>query len=157
MKARKVLLAAGVLLTGIAIAPWLRTPAPAPDSLHTNPASPLLHFELNDPGPLDGYGQAIQRPVFVASRRPAAAPAANPGHSGEVLLLERYPVVGVVIAGQQRLVLIRKAAGDKVSRIEQGAELDGWTLTEVSRERLVLEKDGNRKRVSLQNNAGSTD
>lgn len=68
-----------------------------------------------------------------------------------------YPVVGVVIAGEQRLVLIRKAAGDTVSRIAQGAELDGWTLTEVSRERLVLEKAGNRKEVSLQNNGGSAD
>ncbi|MEQ1890632.1 MAG: hypothetical protein ABL951_15870 [Alphaproteobacteria bacterium] len=157
MKARQVLLAACLLLAGIAIAPWLRTPAAAPDSVQTGAASPLRQFELNDPGPLDGYGQAIQRPVFVASRRPAVAPAANSSRSGEVLLLERYPVVGVVIAGPQRLVLIRKAAGDTVSRIKQGAELDGWTLTEVSRERLVLEKDGNRKQVSLQNNASTTD
>ena len=73
------------------------------------------------------------------------------------MLLGIYPVVGVVIAGQQRLVLIRKAAGDTVSRIAQGAELDGWTLTEVSRARLVLEKAGNRKEVSLQNNGGSAD
>lgn len=155
MTARNLLLLACVLLLGAAIAPWLYDPvvrsAPAIAAL-APPAAP----DFNDPGPLETYDEIVNRPVFVASRRQAAAQPA-PAASGEVLLLDRYPVVGVVIAGDQRLVLIRKAAGDTVSRIAQGEELDGWTLTEVSRDRLVMEMAGNRKEVSLQNNNGNAD
>ncbi len=157
MTVRNILLMAGVLLTGIAIIPWLRDPMATGDSQDIVATGPQTQPGFNDPGPLAAYDDIIRRPVFVSSRRPVATPALKHGQTGEVLLLDRYPVVGVVIAGQQRLVLIRKAAGDTVSRIEQGAELDGWTLTEVSRERLVLEKSGNRKEVSLKNNGGSAD
>lgn len=157
MTMRKILLIVGVVLAGIAILPWLHDSIPtdsAPEAVTNAPPSPS---DFRGPGPLEQYDEIIRRPVFVATRRPAAAPDLSPGHTGEIRLLDMYPVVGVVIAGEQRLVLIRKAAGDTVSRIAQGAELDGWTLTEVSRERLVLEKAGNRKEVSLQNNGGSAD
>jgi hypothetical protein len=154
---RLVLGAISIVLAGLAAAPWLET-TPAGDA---RPQEAATHsapeFDFNDPGPLEIYDALLQRPVFVASRRPLTVPDIAPGRPGEVLLLERYPIVGVIIAGERRLVLIRKAAGDTVSRIEQGAELDGWTLTEVSRQRLVLEMAGNRKEVSLQNNGSSTD
>jgi len=157
MTMRKILLTAGAVLTGIAIIPWLRDPMVTDSGPGVAINTPQAPSDFNDPGPLEKYDEIVQRPVFVATRRPVVAPALNPGHTDEVMLLGIYPVVGVVIAGQQRLVLIRKAAGDTVSRIAQGAELDGWILTEVSRERLVLEKAGNRKEVSLQNNGGSAD
>ncbi len=157
MNVRQILLVVSVLLTGSAIAPWLRDPMATGGNPETGATGRQTPFDFSDPGPLAAYDEIIQRPVFVASRRPALVPAANMGQTGELLLLDRYPVVGVVIAGEQRLVLIRKAAGDTVSRIEQGAELDGWTLTEVSRERLVLEMGGSRKEVPLRNNGGSAD
>lgn len=157
MNMRQILLAACVLLTGIAITPWLRDPLAIEGSPELSAKAPHAPYDLNDPGPLEAYDAIILRPVFVASRRPTAPQTSNSGQAGEVMLLDRYPVVGVVIAGDQRLVLIRKAASDTVSRIEQGADLDGWTLTEVSRERLVLEMNGSRKEVSLQNNGGSAD
>lgn len=158
MMLRRTLLIMAVLLAGLAIMPWLRDPVSTDNGPQSPTHTPQARSNFNDPAPLAQYDEIIQRPVFVASRRPAAAPAAtSPGKPGEVLLLDLYPVVGVVVAGEQRLVLIRKATGDTVSRIAQGEELDGWTLTEVSRERLVLEKAGNRKEVFLQNNNGSTD
>lgn len=146
-----------IVLAGLAVAPWLET-TPFEDARpHEATGHSAPEFEFNDPGPLETYNALLQRPVFVASRRPITASDTAPGRPGELLLLDRYPIVGVIIAGEQRLVLIRKAAGDTVSRIEQGAELDGWTLTEVSRQRLVLEMAGNRKEVPLQNTGSSTD
>ncbi len=157
MTPRPFLWGIAVLLAGLAVAPWLQTTQAVDAKPESVAAPPAPEFNFNDPGPLESYDALIQRPVFIASRRPVVAPDIRSGGAGEVLLLDRYPVVGVIIAGAQRLVLIRKAAGDTVSRIEQGTDLDGWTLTEVSQARLVLEKAGSRKAVSLQNRGGSTD
>jgi hypothetical protein len=151
MKQRRLLQAACLLLLGIALFPWWRGRIEA----GRVPADPgIAAQELQDfhmPAPVEAYQDILDRPVFVATRRMAVFPAPVPRQANEILLLDRYPVVGVVVAGEQRLVLIRRAAGDTVSRIEQGADLDGWTLTEVSRARLVLEKAGERKEISLQN------
>jgi len=157
MTPRPFLWGIAMLLAGIAAAPWLETPPAADVKPGSVTAPPAVELNFNDPGPLESYDALMQRPVFVASRRPSITPDIRSGGAGEVLLLDRYPIVGVIIAGEQRLVLIRKAAGDTVSRIRQGTELDGWTLTEVSQERLVLEMAGTRKEVPLQNKGGGAD
>ncbi|MSP42070.1 MAG: hypothetical protein EXR08_01670 [Alphaproteobacteria bacterium] len=157
MNIRRLLQMACILLTGMIILPWLRDPGAG----EATPLNPGMNSEsprdFNFPGPIETYRDILDRPVFVAARRMPADAASFPHQPNEVVLLDRYPVVGVVVAGDQRLVLIRKSAGDTVSRIEQGAELDGWTLTEVSRARLVLEKAGQRKEISLHNKGGSAD
>lgn len=157
MTKRRILLLVCVLLTGIALAPWLRGPMQTRVGAGIEATAPQMQPDMNDPGPLQSYDEILRRPVFVATRRPAIAQKTIQAHSDAVRLLDRYPVVGVVIAGQQRMVLIRKSAGDTVSRIAQGEMLDGWTLTEISSGRLVLEMAGARKEVSLQNNGGSAD
>jgi len=157
MMLRPILWLACALLALAAAMPWLET-APVPQQVSDAPAAQTAAaFDFNDPAPLESYAEFVSRPVFVATRRPAG-PASSPDRkAGEILLLDRYPIVGVVINGQQQVVLIRKAAGDTVSRIKQGAVLDGWTLTEVTRERLVLEMGENRKEIPLQNNSDKTD
>lgn len=157
MTPRPFLWGVAMLLVGLAVAPWLETTPAMDNKPESAAATPADELNFNDPGPLESYDALMQRPVFVASRRPAITPDIRSGGAGEVLLLDRYPIVGVIIAGEQRLVLIRKAAGDTVSRIRQGTELDGWTLTEVSQERLVLEMAGTRKEVPLQNKGGGAD
>ena len=157
MMLRPILWLASSLLVLTCAWPWLAT-APVQQQTPNAPVAQSAEaFDFNDPAPLESYTEFVSRPVFVASRRPTGL-APNPNRkAGEKLLLDRYPIVGVVINGQQRVVLIRKAAGDTVSRIEQGAALDGWTLTEVTRERLVLEMGANRKEIPLQNNSEKTD
>lgn len=156
MMPRLLLSIACVMLAGVAVLPWLRDPMATDLAVRTETSTEQAQPDFNLPAPLDANPDVIRRPIFVASRRLPEAEAIA-GAPGETLLLERYPVIGVVVAGDRRLVLIRKAAGDTVSRLEQGAQLDGWTLTEVSRTRLVLEKDGARKEVILRNNGGSAD
>ena len=95
------------------------------------------------PARLQDYSQTVSRPLFVASRRPSStvnAPVA--AQPGQKLLLERYPVVGVVVAGDRRIVLIRTGQSDKVVRLQQGEMLDGWSITEIAHGRIVLEKAG---------------
>lgn len=158
MSLRNILIFLCLLFAGLAVLPWLQRPMktagdfPQPQDMRQQAA-----VNFNEPEPLAAYEEILQRPAFVASRRRTAAMQPAPSATGEVLLLERYPVVGVVVAGGRGIVLIRKAAGDTVSRLEQGAMLDGWTLTHVSRNQLVLEMAGQRKEVDLQKNGGSAD
>ncbi len=137
-----------VVLGIAAIAPWLdREPREIAPAASDSPES-LVIAGFNDPAPLDSYIETLRRPLFQASRRPVDEVAKTT--TGAPLLLGRYQVAGVVIAGERRIVLIRKGAGDKVSRITQGADLDGWTLAEVTRQHLVLEKAGQRQEFVLQ-------
>lgn len=143
------------LLAVAALAPWLRGILPAAPAARS-PASAAADGgeAFNDPAPLESYTEILRRPVFLAARRPAEAAKSA---AAQPRLLGRYIVAGVVIAGARRIVLLRRAEGDRVSRIEQGAELDGWTLAEVSRQRLVLEKAGQRQEFSLQPEAAGAD
>lgn len=158
MNLRRILMLLCLAFAGLAVLPWLRQPmTTAGDFRQPQDVQRQTAVNFNDPGPLAAYEEILQRPAFVASRRPTAAIQPTASATGEVLLLDRYPVVGVVVAGGRGIVLIRKAAGDTVSRLEQGATLDGWTLTHVSRNQLVLEMAGQRKEVDLQKNGGSVD
>lgn len=143
------------LLGVAALAPWIGGIFPAAPVTHS-PASATADWgeAFNDPAPLDTYTEILRRPLFLAARRLAEA---DRSATNQPRLLGRYVVAGVVIAGERRIVLLRQAEGDKVSRYEQGAELDGWTLAEVSRQRLVLEKTGQRQEFSLQTDGAVAD
>lgn len=96
------------------------------------------------PARLQDYPQTLSRPLFVASRRPASragAPLAA-AQPGQRLLLDRYPVLGVVVAGERRIILIRTGQSDKVERLQQGDVLDGWSISEIAPGQIVLEKAG---------------
>lgn len=150
--ARYILYGVCGLLGLAALAPWFDGVSPGVltlDSGANNPVKLDSRYNFNDPLDLDAYAEILRRPLFLAARRPATAPDAGNSTGNEPLLLGRYQVAGIVIAGQRRIVLLRQASSDKVSRFEQGAALDGWTLAEVSRQRLVLEKAGQRQEFIL--------
>ena len=143
-----------LLLAGAALAPWLHGTAGTGRQQTPGQPAPPAPLDFNDPGPLETYDGILERPVFLASRRPGPQVENRPGQPGEVLLLDRYPVVGVVIAGGTRMVLIRQETDGSIRRIAQGAVLDGWTLSEITRERLVLEMAGKSREVLLKKNGG---
>lgn len=96
------------------------------------------------PARLQDYPQTLSRPLFVASRRPASVAGGLPAAAqpGQRLLLDRYPVLGVVVAGERRIILIRKGQSDKVERLQQGDVLDGFSISEIAPGKITLEKAG---------------
>ncbi len=96
------------------------------------------------PARLQDYPQTLSRPLFVASRRPASGAGAPPvaAQPGQRLLLDRYPVLGVVVAGERRIILIRTGRSDKVERLQQGDVLDGWSISQIAPGQITLEKAG---------------
>lgn len=140
-----------LVLAFIAVLPWAYTIGarlygeiqPGAGSDDDAVVAPPQLPKLLMPARLQEYSQTVSRPLFVASRRPshmASAPAA--AQPGQKLLLDRYPVIGVVVAGERRIVLIRTGQSDKVVRLQQGEKLDGWSIAEIAYGRIVLEKAG---------------
>lgn len=104
--------------------------------------------------PLSSYSVTVERPLFAASRRRANQ---TPEMGEKDLLLGRYRVSGIVIAGDRRIVLIEPVDGDKVRSIQQGEELEGWTLAKIDTGTLVLEREGERRTIDLHRSASGTE
>jgi hypothetical protein len=84
------------------------------------------------PPPTKAFHDIEARPLFWPSRRPIAAPdglAAAP--SGLVLL-------GVVRNDEEAIALIRHGRPPRVERLKEGAALEGWTVSEVTLNGVVL-------------------
>ncbi|NQV80944.1 MAG: hypothetical protein HQ495_10350 [Alphaproteobacteria bacterium] len=85
------------------------------------------------PRPIDDFAALANRPPFSASRR---APAATAGND-ENLILGRYRLAGVIVAPTARSVILSGANSVAVI-VAEGEEIDGWTVDEITVERVVF-------------------
>ena len=151
-----------VVFLGVALAPWLVDPmvtfATGP-SAHavtdrTEPAPPPA-FELP---PIDHFAAVVDRPIFTATRRPArghstdASAAADDG-----LILGRYRMIGVVVAPDRRLILLKRPDGARTIHVAEGEKIDDWTLARVTRNVIVLESGGRRKEILVREKSKAKD
>jgi hypothetical protein len=130
----------------LAVWPWLPLPSEGPARAPRPAPAPGLvaEAELAMP-PLESFRATVERPLFVATRSPARAIV----ETGGDLILGRYRLTGVVIARDRTTVLVRPATGGKVIRLEQGQELDGWKVTTISPDHIVLAAGGREQRIPL--------
>ena len=56
--------------------------------------------------------------------------------------LANYTLAGVVITSANRVALLKSSNPAKTVTLTEGRDLDGWTLREISRERLRFESGG---------------
>jgi len=145
-----------MVFLGVALVPWLIDPA---DYLAagrgaqatTEVAEPPMAPRLELP-PLEQFAAIVERPIFTATRRsarrPPAAPSSEPASSGG-LILGRYQVIGVVVAPDNRMLLLKRLGGAETIRLKEGEEIDGWTLVDVTRDDVVLESGGRREKIEV--------
>ena len=86
------------------------------------------------------------RPLFHASRRPIRAPepAAPPPAAvrPEPPLSDRYRLVGVMVGqGRQMWAYVLENGEGETMKVSVGDTLDGWRLSHIDREKVVLVKD----------------
>jgi general secretion pathway protein N len=125
-------LATGALcFATLAIWPWLVPPIPATRPLATPPVAPAAPPIAALP-PLANFAATVERPLFSPSRRPAAnAPAAAaPGAES------RYRLLGIVASGAKKTAFV--ADGARRAEIGVGDAFDGWTVKEISQNRVTL-------------------
>jgi hypothetical protein len=148
-------LCAAVFL-GVAVAPWAIDPREflAPGWRGNEIAgevAPALP-PLPQTPPLDRLAAIVEQPLFSSTRRPAAAPP--PPASTEGLVLGAYRLTGVVVTPTHRLVLLKRADGRRTIRVAEGEAVEGWTVVQVTPDKLVLESAAGQKEFIVREKAG---
>ena len=92
--------------------------------------------------PLRAFSSLVERPLFVATRRPlsVAAPV-SPSAAGEKLLLGKFKYSGVVITGTEKFVYLIAPGANQLLKVQQGTMLEGWRIKEITRDRILLSSE----------------
>jgi len=90
------------------------------------------------------YAAIAEHPLFYPSRMPWVPPP--PPRPEPVSTapspLTNYALVGVIVSGHTRSALIRPPGANKTITLGEGQELDGWTLQQITRDRLYFAAGG---------------
>ncbi len=139
MRRGRVALAA--LLVAALAWPWA---LPLSETAASKPApATATHTVASNLPPLAEFSATRQRPLFTATRRPT--PDADPDTAAG-LILGRYRLQGVVMAGARRLVLLTPDGGGQMLQLGEGSKLDHWTIESIAPELMTL-RDGDRREV----------
>ncbi|BBA36504.1 hypothetical protein sS8_4574 [Methylocaldum marinum] len=143
---------AGLLLIGVAVESAIlknkRSTVAASSEKAANPqsAEPVEteDFELPE---IQEYETIVERPLFMASRRPGvevgeATTTAAPDTPLNVKLM------GVAFTPNDKTALVVDAKG-KYKRLKKNGTIDGWTLVEFAPDRVTLQRDAEQRELML--------
>ncbi len=107
---------------------------------------------------VDDFHDIEDRPLFSPSRRKAVLPGEGgpDGTAGPGLMLGEAQLVGLVSSSGRRFAVFQRQPGQPSVRIEEGQELGGWRLVEVSPREAIFEQNGSRKALRLFHAAGAS-
>jgi hypothetical protein len=90
------------------------------------------------PSVTPSYAAIAEHPLFYPSRMPWVPPPPPQPEpvSTAPSPLTNYALVGVIVSGHTRSALIKPPGANKTITLEEGQELDGWTLQQITRDRL---------------------
>jgi hypothetical protein len=86
--------------------------------------------------PLGGYAEVLARPPFATTRRPPPPAAAQSASSTPLAAT----LVGVILGSGGRRALVEHGEPAQVTRVSEGQEIDGWTITAIQRDRIILRR-----------------
>ena len=150
-----LLLLGCVALAGVIAIEFSEDIALAPDVTAAAPSLPEVAetvVEPFEPPPPDLFSVISERPLFVASRRPFVAPVEPEPEAGpteaplEPLAAE---LVGVMLTGGQRSVLIQREGSASAERIAVGQSVDGWRVEEVDQRHALLRRGAEKQVLEL--------
>ncbi len=99
---------------------------------------------------IEQFAETVERPLFSESRRPGPKDAATaeagpaPAESPSQLKLS-----AVVLAPGHKIAVLKNTTTNKVQRVVQGDDWNGWTLQEVRRDGVVLRQQGQEQTLKL--------
>lgn len=141
-----------LVLAAVAVVPWLIPPENlGPARPQEGPAAATVAVvPALERRPLEQFSAFAERPPFTATRRPAP----DGEKEQENLILGRYRLAGVVVAPMTRSVILTSLGNQSVV-VAEGEEVDGWTVDEVSLDRIVFVSDGRRREVLVEDATGA--
>ncbi len=85
--------------------------------------------------PEQAYPETAARPLFSPTRRPAppVVAAAQP-----TMQRGQFVLLGVTIAGDTRIAMLRERSSGRIHRVEKGREVNGLKVAEIERESVTL-------------------
>lgn len=95
--------------------------------------------------PLDGLADVLRRPLFSASRRPAAASVAAAADA----VATGFALVGVVISPRGSRALIEHGQPPHLDHAREQQEIDGWTVEKILSDRVVLRHADDRVELKV--------
>ena len=129
------------LLAALALWPWFAPDAgsaPRPE----NPATPPPGLSALPPA--TAFSAIVDRPLFSPTRRPV--PGAGSG--GPAAGLEaRYHLLGLVVSETVHRAWL--ADGERHFELGEGDKLDGWTVTRIEQDRMLLASPAGEAVLSL--------
>jgi general secretion pathway protein N len=139
------LVAASVILAGIAVWPWLPESAAAP------PVPEVLRPAADGVAaaslpPLADFAVTAARPLFAPTRRPPAATQDSLFAAG---IEGRYRLQGLFIAGKARRALLVEEAGGRTLQVGEGDTVEGWTVRKIEQDRLILASPAGETTLAL--------
>jgi len=86
------------------------------------------------------YPAIAAHPLFYPTRTPWIPPATpvELQAASAPSPLTGYTLVGVIVSGSARSALIKASGTNKTVMLGEGKQLEGWTLREITRERLYF-------------------
>ncbi len=100
--------------------------------------------------PLESFATINERPMCVPGRKPVApkslGPAAPPPPPPSVAL------VGVIIDAAGRLALVKSSASPLEVSVGIGGSVDGWQVTRIEPDRIVLSLGATNDEIKLESN-----
>lgn len=153
MTPRAWLLASAAVLAVLVLVEWRAAPVPPPGM----PAGPVRQapppppLSLPEVPPLAMLPATVERPPFTPGRRPEREDA-----QPEVIALPvptgapRIDLSAIVIAGGAPVAYLRAGAGTgNLRRAAVGDTLEGWTVSAILEDRIVIENGDRRAEIAL--------
>ena len=100
---------------------------------------------------INTYQDIIDRPLFMEDRQPyiSQTPETKKSNIREPKS-RQFSLSAVVITSEKSIAILQYAKSKTLQHIELGETIDGWTLTEIHNQQVVLKKGDNTKTLVLE-------
>lgn len=116
------------------------------------PAAITFQDAANTP-PAESFGDIDAHPIFSSSRTPVASHYAIGGGATSAFPTD-VTLIGVIIEGKTRMALVKTGSEPFARSVPQGGEVEGWTVTEVDPDKIVLSSGVKKQEILLAANRG---
>jgi len=160
IKLIKLLVSVGISLCLVIVGEWLYArymqhrllASIAEEKPQEYKADQLPEIELTSQ-PEDSYADLVDRPLFIKGRKPVDEPVRETGQAAAKPETFDWQLTGVYSTKQTVSALFSRAkskvAKDNHRKITVGEDLDGWKLTEITKDRAVLKQGSKEKELLL--------
>ncbi len=131
----------GLVLSWLVFELYRESPDPAIDeaggpAAAVEPLPPEPSFSMP---PIEDFAESLERPIFLATRRPRAGPGPEEAPPAPTAL--SFVLEGVVITSAKRWALLRPAGGGDIIRLAEGGQVGGWQVIAIHPDKISLRRD----------------